>query len=269
MKTIREEQRGNALLRLVERASDYAGIAVIDGKITSRSFGADAEEVWKQLYRQTVESRPEYFGFDGARARFLEFFGDGFEDSRYLNRERAYKLKAKERLDTRIPLETAVSSTDKSEDVLAVYRDTNLLSPYEMMRVTDALRHKHANDFVRAAAEFAIAPSEQTLQPVATALRPHGIAKWTAITYLPFLWRPSEHMFLKPMVTKDYASRVGHRFADDYSSEIRYSVYESLLNLASETDDQIADLGRKDRIDTQSFIWVVGDYRDYREGVYP
>jgi hypothetical protein len=48
------------------------------------------------------------------------------------------------------------------------------------------------------------------------ALRPHESAKWTVVT-LPFLWQPEKHMFLKPEVTKDYAARVGHRFADDYA----------------------------------------------------
>ena len=48
------------------------------------------------------------------------------------------------------------------------------------------------------------------------ALKHHESAKWTVVTYLPFLWRPETHMFLKPEVTKDFAARVGHRFASDY-----------------------------------------------------
>jgi hypothetical protein len=35
-------------------------------------------------------------------------------------------------------------------------------------------------------------------------------------TYLPFLWRPEAHMFLKPEITTEFAARVGHRLADDY-----------------------------------------------------
>ena len=38
------------------------------------------------------------------------------------------------------------------------------------------------------------------------------------MTYLPFLWYPEEHIFLKPTTTKDFAQRVGHRFAYDYDA---------------------------------------------------
>jgi hypothetical protein len=93
------------------------------------------------------------------------------------------------------------------------------------------------------------------------ALKPHDAAKWTVVTYLPFLWRPEAHMFLKPEVTKDFAARVGHRFASDYEPRLRLDVYQSLLDLASETEQELADLDPRDRIDVQSFIWVVGDYK--------
>ena len=58
------------------------------------------------------------------------------------------------------------------------------------------------------------------------ALKPHDSAKWTVATYLPFLWQPEKHMFLKPEVTKDFAARVGHRFATDYEARLDFSVYE-------------------------------------------
>lgn len=64
-------------------------------------------------------------------------------------------------------------------------------------------------------------------------------------------------MFLKPQVTKESASRIGHGFAGDCSSEIRFSIYESPPDLASETETRISDLHPRDRIDTQSFIRVV------------
>ena len=97
------------------------------------------------------------------------------------------------------------------------------------------------------------------------ALKPHESAKWTVATYLPFLWRPESHMFLKPEVTKDFAARVGHRFASDYEPRLDLAVYESLLDLASKTAAELAELKPRDRIDVQSFIWVVGDYKEDSE----
>ena len=76
-------------------------------------------------------------------------------------------------------------------------------------------------------------------------------------------------MFLKPEVTKDFAARVGHRFASDYQPRLEIAVYESLLDLVSKTADELAELNPRDRIDVQSFIWVVGDYKEDREQPRP
>ena len=94
------------------------------------------------------------------------------------------------------------------------------------------------------------------------ALKPDDVAKWPAVTYLPYLWRPEEHMFLKPEVTKEFAVRVGHPFAHEYTSELTAETYRSLLDLARETGEEVADLEPRDSIDIQSFIWVVGKYPD-------
>jgi hypothetical protein len=43
----------------------------------------------------------------------------------------------------------------------------------------------------------------------------------------------------------------------------------SLLDLAGRTTAELADLRPRDRIDVQSFIWVVGDYKEGREEPRP
>lgn len=71
--------------------------------------------------------------------------------------------------------------------------------------------------------------------------------------YLPFLWRPDQHMFLKPAVTQDFAARVGHRFAHDYETRLAVGVYESLLDLVGRTEMEIRDLKKpRDRIQAPS-----------------
>ncbi|HEX5958890.1 MAG TPA: hypothetical protein VFY92_09580 [Hyphomicrobiaceae bacterium] len=69
-------------------------------------------------------------------------------------------------------------------------------------------------------------------------------------------------MYLKPEAMKDFAQRVGHRFVHDYKPRLDVRVYESLLDLASRTAKEIEDLKPRDRIDVQSFIWVVGKYKE-------
>ena len=116
---------------------------------------------------------------------------------------------------------------------------------------------------------FAKDGDKANLSAIECALKDHDSAKWTVATYLPFLWRLEAHIFLKPEVTKDFATRVGHRFAFEYERRLKLPVYESLLDLKEKTGQQIKDLVPRDGIDIQSFIWVIGDYRDGRDGVRP
>jgi len=155
-----------------------------------------------------------------------------------------------------------VGASGLGEAILAVFRATNLVSPFEKVRLQDVLRGPAADAFIRAAVRFALGEGKSALLDMERALKPHDSAKWTVATYLPFLWRPEEHMFLKPEVTKDFAARVGHRFASDYEAPLDVAVYESLVGLASKTTVELAELEPRDRIDVQSFIWVVGGYRD-------
>lgn len=174
-------------------------------------------------------------------------------------------MKAKAKLDAAAPVEQAATGSGFGEAALAAFRATNLLSLFEKTRLQDVLRGSHADDFIRGAARFALGETKVGLAHMQTALKPHDSAKWTVATYLPFLWHPEQHMFLKPEVTKDFAQRVGHRFAYDYEAALRLPVYESLLDLADRTTRELSTLEPRDRIDVQSFIWVIGDHNEGRE----
>ena len=128
------------------------------------------------------------------------------------------------------------------------------------MRVKDVLSSEHGDSFVRGAAAFALGDMEAGLRKMVSAAKPCDAAKWTIVTYLPFLWMPDEHMFLKPEITKLFANRVGHEFALSYRSELDLDVYRCLLDLVAQTNETIGELRPLDNVDVQSFIWVVGDY---------
>ncbi|TCA58081.1 hypothetical protein E0H71_00320 [Rhizobium leguminosarum bv. viciae] len=263
-RTIRNGKLGKKVLELAEKGGRFFGL--VDRKIIVE--GENADDVWRQLHDDAGKSDPKYFGFDGARKRFLTFFPNGFHSDGYASQERDYKLAAKAKLDDTAPLEKAADGTGFGEAVLAVFRATNMLSPFEKTRLQDVLRGPHADDFVQAAARFTLDGSKSHLLAMEQALKPHDNAKWTVATYLPYLWRPDTHMFLKPEATKDFATRVGHRFASEYEARLNLAVYENLLDLVSKTERELADMRPRDRIDIQSFIWVVGDYQEGREAVY-
>lgn len=259
LKSVKEAKVGNATIRLLRDGSSFRGVVIV-GKSITEEVGQDADDVWRRLHDAVGRLNPSYFGFDGARARFLRFFPNGFHSPEYESGERGYKLQAKAKLEGTAPLEHALSGSGFGESVLAVFRATNLLSPFEKTRLQDLLRGPQADDFVRGAARFASGDLKIGLGAMAEALRPHDNAKWTVATYLPYLWRPDKHMFLKPTVTKDFAERVGHSFAHRYEPRLDIPVYESLLDLVRRTEHEIVDLKPRDRIDVQSFIWVIGGY---------
>lgn len=60
---------------------------------------------------------------------------------------------------------------------------------------------------------------------------------------------------------------VGHPFADQYEARLNFGVYESLLDLVKKTEEALKPLKPRDRIDIQSFIWIVGEYREDRESL--
>jgi hypothetical protein len=261
VKTIREAKLDDLFLRLVEKDKRYIGVIIADRVVKTSLEGDKADDVWRRLHDEAGKANPRYFGFDGARARFLRFFPEGFGSADYFRRERDYKVEAKARLDANAPLEEAATGAGLAEAVLSAFQ-TNMLSPFENMRIRDVLRGATADDFIRAAARFALGEGKQALLAMEKALKPHNTAKWTVVTYLAFLWRPEAHMYLKPEVTQEFAARVGHRFANDYAPQLDMAVYDSLLDLSRTTAIEIADMKPRDRIDVQSFIWAVGRYKE-------
>jgi len=152
---VREASVGDATLRLFKENGAYKG-AVVVGKAVTVLEGADADNVWQRMHEEVSKANPKYFGFDGARNRFLHFFPNGFQSDGYAAQERGYKVAAKSKLDTAVPLEEAQTSTGFGEAVLSVFRATNLLSPFEKTRLQDVLRGPDADPFIQAAARFTL-----------------------------------------------------------------------------------------------------------------
>lgn len=112
MKTIRTGKFGKLILRLVEKQGTYFGLVIgAEGGREALIEGANADEVWRRLHVEAGRANPMYFGFDGARARFLRFFPAGFQSADFDDHERDYKVAAKMKLDKEAPLVEAASST--------------------------------------------------------------------------------------------------------------------------------------------------------------
>lgn len=272
MKTVRDELFGSVTLRIVEVGKGYKGAIICKGKQPEIIGGDDPDVIWAKLKDMAGQYNTEYVGFDGARARFLRIFPEGFNDPHYLGHaktgERNYKLEAIAKLEELLPLAAAKKAENSGEAALAIYRSLNLLAPFEQMRVQDLLRSTDADAFIRLAAAFAEGEIG-VLERMKPILARYDSEKWTIATYLPFLWRSHDHMFLKPNVTRDFAKRVGHPFAQDYQAKLNGDTYRSLIDLVGKTRAAIDGLGPRDNIDIQSFIWVVGEYEEPKTNETP
>jgi hypothetical protein len=82
------------------------------------------------------------------------------------------------------------------------------------------------------------------------------------VTFLPFLWKPKEHVFLKPTMISTFAERVGHRFAKVYRPDLDIDVYDALIDLAVDARTTLSDMAPRDMIDIQSFMWTVVEYKE-------
>ena len=79
---------------------------------------------------------------------------------------------------------------------------------------------------------------------------------WPIVTVFGFIAQPERHVFLKPNVTRVAAREYGVEF--EYASRPNWTTYASLLDFAGRVMRDQRDLGPRDMIDAQSFIWVQG-----------
>ncbi len=71
-----------------------------------------------------------------------------------------------------------------------------------------------------------------------------------------FIAQPDTHIFLKPMVTKRAADEYDFHFV--YSSRPSWETCNSMLQFGARVNEDMADLGPRDLMDAQGFIWVQG-----------
>ncbi|MBL9164644.1 MAG: hypothetical protein JNL18_18090 [Planctomycetaceae bacterium] len=206
---------------------------------------------------------------------FLKVFPEGFNDPAYLGEgptgERSYKVKAhelwKETLN-KAEFEQLIAAGNFEETVQRAKRveaGVNLLHPqFERAPLWGAVRDPQAaEDFSRGLFNLIYGedPFELKFNQFATTLdqlpQPKSSTlKWPAMTIFPFLALPTEHLFMKVEVTKKAAQRLDVSL--NYKSTPNWLTYSCLLQLGQRLMIDLKDLGPRDMIDVQSFIFVTG-----------
>ena len=209
-----------------------------------------------------------------ARDSFRRKYPGGFLDTKYLQDERDYKFKAHEMFQSSLGnghLEKLIESGDIIEVVgrlLSVVSKVNLLFPNEAMALRDGLKDEAgAKEFSKALSHFLHGADstgfDRLLEATDSLPAEKGNAptlRWPVVTIFPYLADPTRFMFLKPKVTQQAAKRLAFDLL--YDSEPNWGTYSKLIEMSNLLLTGLKDLGARDYMDVQSFIWVVG-YEKY------
>jgi hypothetical protein len=206
------------------------------------------------------------------RRKFLGYFPDGYHDSDYLDLERGYKVETHQRWEDALGLRefrTLIRAGAWQEIAARAIRVEqrsrhSMIFSFEKMALRDAVRTPaSARDFARGLFDLlhGRGPLSRRFERwigVVTALprRQTRVLTWPLLTVFGFIAQPDRHVFLKPTVTRRAALAYGFEFR--YSSRPSWPVYEALLQFAGRVRRDTADLGPRDMIDAQSFIWIQG-----------
>lgn len=206
------------------------------------------------------------------RRKFLEYFPDGYRDADYLDLERGYKFETHQRWDAALgppefrSLIKAGAWTEIAARAIRVEQRSrhSMIFSFEKMALRDAVRTPAgAHAFARGLFDLlhGRGPLSRRFERwigVVAALprRQTRVLTWPVLTVFGFIAQPDRHVFLKPTVTRRAALAYGFEF--HYSSRPSWAVYEALLQFASRVRRDTADLGPRDMIDAQSFIWIQG-----------
>src|SRR6476646_5986254 len=192
------------------------------------------------------------------RRKFLRFFPEGFEDETYL---------AWDRMLNQAAFSALLREGDYAEVALRAVRieaRTNLIFSFEKMALRDAVKPAAgARMFATGLYGFLHGKGrmqerfERWCEVVAALPRKQTrVLTWPIVTVFGFLAQPEKHIFLKPNVTRTAAHEYGFPF--HYQSRPAWKTYAGCLEFAETVRQDLDDLGPRDMIDLQSFIWVQG-----------
>jgi hypothetical protein len=206
------------------------------------------------------------------RRKFLSFFPAGFRDQDYIETERDYKwqshLRWREVLAVdqfRALLQEGRHAEIAARAVRVEQRSLySMLFSFEKMALRDAVKsNEGARTFANGLFEYlhgaGSLQSRFTAWVEAVASLPRKqtrVLTWPLVTVFGFIAQPRQHMFMKPNTMRAAAREYG--FELDYRSQPNWPTYSNLLDLAAQVREDQRDLGPRDMIDAQSFLWVQG-----------
>jgi 5-methylcytosine-specific restriction enzyme B len=202
--------------------------------------------------------------------RFKERYGS-FADQRYLDDERTYKLMAAERMRERLGQETlgALMAEGRLEEAktailqscqgtftinAGLRQQNNLLNQWDLRPLLDAPADELAHrlyDLLYGGAPFA-----ERFDPWVALLSAAKPGVWPAATYFLMLHDPAQHIYVKPTPFQQFLKDVAGD--DTWQTRPDAVAYERLRQLGEGLLEALREIGARDMIDVQSFIWLSG-----------
>jgi hypothetical protein len=204
----------------------------------------------------------KYRSFSQLTERFRTVFPEGFYGDGYLKKERNYKVDAHNLMVNLLDqksYDSLIASHDYHEickRALQVVNKTNLISPHEKISLSSGLssdQHEQLFGEELRSLLYGEDKLERRFNAFCDCLMDFNAAKWTTSTYFLFMAFPSDYMFLKPIVTQKAAEVCG--FELNYRPDLNWLTYSTLLEFSHYLIKELSDLGPRDMIDVQSFIW--------------
>lgn len=206
------------------------------------------------------------------RRKFLRVFPEGFLDKTYISWEREYKVETHERWQqvlSRTEFARLLRQRKFAEIAARAVRVEqksrhSMIFSFEKMALRDAVKSAAgARAFAEGLYDFlhgkaALERRFQRWINVVSELprRQTRVLTWPLLTVFGFIAQPDIHIFLKPTVTRVAARE--YEFDFRYRSRPSWETYENLLEFAQVVRRDQRDLGPRDMIDIQSFLWVLG-----------
>ena len=211
-----------------------------------------------------------------SRRTFLRHFPGGFGDERYLEWERDTKVSAHEAWTADLHRDHLEEQMDRGAHVeialeaVRIEDRTGLLSPLEKTALHDSVHAPAgATIFVEGLHDLlygAGRTDERFSRWVdAIARLPSNrvsVLTWPVVTVFGMIAAPQVHVFVKPVVTEIAATLYGVKL--HCGAVPSWPTYAGMLDLAARIQHDLRDLGPRDMIDVQSFLWVLGseEYED-------
>lgn len=211
-------------------------------------------------------------GATRARKKFVRYFPGGFRDPTYREWERDYKWESHERWEKalgRSEFQRLLKQRRYAEIAARAVRVEqrsrhSMIFSFEKMALRDAVKSAAgAKAFATGLYDFLHGGGSDEerfnrwIQTVAALPRRQTrVLTWPLVTVWGFIAQPEKHFFLKPNVTRIAARGYGHELR--YQSKPNWETYSSLLGFAQTVRRDLRDLGPRDMIDLQSFLWVQG-----------